>query len=279
MRLKAIGQDRRKDRHRNRVQRKPFCGVDGEGGNIDGRHEYLLLRAGTEHVLETGKPLSWHECLGFLADLPKDRIYVSFYFDYDVTMMLRDLPAERLNRLLDRDCRRIPDKPGSSFPVDVGDYQIDYLGRKEFKVRRRKKGAQWTVVQDVGSFFQCSFVVALKRWFGDGTMDAQIDKIAEGKAQRHDFGQVTEDERQYNLLEIIMLENMMEKFRSVCDELELKPHRWEGPGNLVAAVFQREKLPKNKDIGLFEEYPLVAIMANMGYYGGRFEVVEFGFIQ
>src|SRR5690242_3139806 len=127
---------RKADRHLNRTGRKPFAGVDGEGGNIEGRHVYLLLRAG-EHVLETGEELTAVECLNFLSRLPADKIYVSFFFDYDVTMMLRDLPPERLARLLDNDCRRIPGKPCSSFPVDYAGFQIDYMPRKEFKVRRR----------------------------------------------------------------------------------------------------------------------------------------------
>lgn len=271
-------QDRRRDRHKNRTGRKPFSGVDGEGGNINGKHEYLLLRAGRDHVLETGEPLQFWECLAFLADLPKTHIYVSFFFDYDVTMICRRIPVARLQRLLDREARQVPDKPGSSFPVDVGPFQIDYLPKKEFKVRRRIRGAEWTTIQDVGSFFQCSFVKALQRWFDDGSMDEQIARIAEGKEQRHDFGQVTQDERQYNLLEIIMLERMMDKFRSVCDELDLRPHKWEGPGHLVSAVFRNEGLPNNKSIPLFTEDAHVAIMANMAYYGGRFEVARFGMI-
>lgn len=89
--MTTLPQDRRKDRHRDRRNpqlRKPFCGVDGEGGNFPSGHEYMLLRAG-EFALETGKPLTSIECLGFLADLPKDRIYVAYFFDYDVTMIDR----------------------------------------------------------------------------------------------------------------------------------------------------------------------------------------------
>lgn len=271
--MTTIPQDRRKDRHRDRRNpqlRKPFCGVDGEGGNFPTGHEYMLLRAG-EFVLETGKPLTSIECLGFLADLPKDRIYVAYFFDYDVTMMLRDLSPERLKRLLDKDCRRIPKRPCSSFPIDVGDFQIDYTPRKEFKVRRQK--GQWTIIHDTGSFFQQSFVAALRAWFGtDETLVPIIDRIAIGKDQRNEFGAVTEEERNYNKLEIAMLERLMTQFRDLCDSLDIRPHKWQGPGNLVSAVFKRESLPPNKDIPLFSEQRDVALMANAAYYGGRFEV-------
>lgn len=269
-------QDRRRDRHRDRRianLRKPFTGVDGEGGNIDGRHEYLLLRAG-EHVLESGSPLTWRECLPFLASLPSDRIYVSFFFDYDVTMMLRGLPPERVARLLDIECRRIPNKPCSSFPIDYAGFQIDYLPGKEFRVRRQKQ--KWVIISDTGSFFQSSFVKALRKWFPEPELQPVIDQIEEGKKQRNEFGGVTDYERQYNKLEIVMLERLMERFRDVCDDLDIRPGRWQGPGTLVSAVFKREGLPRNKDIPLFTEYPDVARMANDAYYGGRFEVSTFG---
>lgn len=281
--MTSFKQDRRHDRHRNRRTaniRKPFVGVDGEGGNFPTGHEYMLLRAGT-HALETGEPLTWRDCLPFLADLPKDVIYVAFFFDYDVTMSIRGLSPERLTRLLDIDCRRIPKKPCSSFPIDIncdlGDFQIDYLPGKEFRVRRL--GQPWTIINDVGSFFQCSFVKALTQWFPEEKYQPIIEKIRQGKEQRHDFGGVTEDERQYNILEIRMLEELMERFRDVCDELDIRPHRWQGPGNLVSSVFKREGLPRNRDIPLWGEFPEVARMANDAYYGGRFEPRAFGHID
>lgn len=280
--------DMRRDRHRSRrigvSAQKPFCGVDGEGGDVgeDGRHEYLLLRAG-EFVLETGKPLQWLECLAFLADLPKDRIYVSFFFDYDVTMMMKGADRERVARLLDTNCRRIPSKPCSSFPVDFGSFQVDYMPHKEFRVRRRlgkKSFGQWTIVHDTGSFFQSAFTKALRKWFADEPeLMPVIDKIDEGKQMRHDFGQVTEYEREYNKLEIAMLERLMEKFRDLCSELGIRPTKWQGPGNLVSAVFKRAGLPRNSDINLFTEMPELAAMANSAYYGGRFEVSTFGQIE
>lgn len=278
---------RKGDRHRTRRSGpKPFCGVDGEGGNLGLLpvldHHYLLLRAG-EFALETGEPLHTHECLAFLADLPKDRIYVSYFFDYDVTMILRELPLDRLIRILDTDCRRVPGKPCSSFPVDVGQFQVDYMPHKEFRVRRRigyRKYAQWTVIHDTGTFFQSSFVTALRKWFADEPeLESVIDQIAEGKQQRNDFGAVTEHEREYNILEIKMLERLMEKFRDLCSSLDMRPSKWQGPGNLVSSVFKRVKLPGNKDIELFDSMPELMHMANSAYYGGRFEVSTFGQIE
>lgn len=285
----------RRVERRIRTSPKPFCGVDGEGGNIAGSHEYLLLRAG-EHVLETGCPLGSYECFDFLSQLPPTHTYVSYYFDYDVTMMVRDLSGERIRKLLDRSARTIVGR-GQPMGLDVGRYQIDYMPHKEFRVRRRIDGkkrayTKWVTVSDVGTFFQCSFVAALRRWFGhvdrvDGRdvwrpnagethMEEVIERIAIGKEQRNSFGRVTEDERQYNHLEIKALESLMGKFRAMCGHVDLNPGKWQGPGNLVLAQFRKVGLPRNDDYSVFRDVPDLLRMANDGYYGGRFEAAIFG---
>jgi hypothetical protein len=276
----------RKKRGKRALAAKDFCGVDGEGGNFGLlpilNHKYVLLRAG-EFAIENPDGLTAMECLAFLADLPKDRIYVSYFFDYDVTMMLRSLPEERLNRLLHRELRSVPDKPARVFPLDFGTFQLDYLPGKEFRVRRmlnKKEGLPWTVISDTGTFFQTSFVNALRKWFADEPeLQPVIDKIAEGKQQRNDFGEVTEYEREYNRLEIAMLERLMDKFRTLCYRLDMRPQRWQGPGNLVASVYRREGIPRNIDVSVFREQPEFREFANSAYYGGRFECGWFGEID
>lgn len=286
---------------RNAVQRsqrsgtsRPFVGVDGEGGELNGSHEYLLLRAGHSAV-ESRTGLAFAECAGFIADLDPKPIYVSYYFDYDVTMMIRELDADRIHRLLHREERTFDDKRGC-MPIDYEGFQIDYLPHKEFKVRRRiddgttkkRKYSKWVVISDVGSFFQSSFVAALRKWYGtivegdwipnpgESHMGAIIDKIEEGKQQRNSFGQVTEYEREYNKLEIKALQLLMEKFRAMCERTGLRPSKWQGPGNLVIAQFRRVGMPRNRDISLPER---VRAIANDGYYGGRFEAIQFGEID
>lgn len=262
----------------------PFAGVDGEGGDIDGNHEYLMLRAG-DHLLDTGRPLSAYECFAFLADLPKDRIYVSFAFDYDVTMMIRRLPPAKISALFNRAARAIVTKDGRQvpryFPVSVGrgEFEIDYMPHKEFRVRR--KGGKWTIVSDTFTFFQSSFVKALHSFYDDDEtaepwIAKAIDRIAEGKEQRNEFTYVTEYERDYNELECIMLARLMEKFRALCHELDIRPAKWQGPGNLVTAVFKREGLPQKQFMYVPDE---VWYHANEAYYGGRFEAAAYGQID
>lgn len=276
-----------------------FVGVDGEGGDIDGKHEYLLLRAGSNNadgaVLETGKPLNTYECLAFLADLPRDqRIYVSFAFDYDVTMIIRHLPPAKIARLFDRESRAVVDKEGkwtsAYYPLEVGQgqFEIDYLPHKEFKVRR-KGDKKWTTINDTFTFFQSSFVNALRKFYchkvGDdwvlnedepavfGTM---IDLIALGKEKRNEFTYVDENEREYNQIECDMLERLMHKFRQLCTSLDIHPGKWQGPGNLVQAIFKREGVP-GKQFNFVDDE--VWSHANEAYYGGRFEAAAYGEIN
>lgn len=260
-------------------RRAPFAGVDGEGGDFYGNdgHEYLLLRAGN-HVLETGKPLTALECLEFLATLPKGYVYVSFFFNYDVTMMLRSLPPERLERLLNPDLRRkTPCSP--AYPVDYGPYQIDYMPNKEFRVRLRKVKEPWTIINDTGAFFQETFVSALHKWFADEPELAPIiARIAEMKGKRSTFGPMTDEERIYNRQECELLARMMEKYREMCDRLDLRPNKWQGPGQLVTAFFKREKFPRQTELEIYEQSPDFIVFANNAFYGGRFEACLFGWI-
>lgn len=261
----------------NIQKEKPFIGIDGEGGNIP-EHEYLLLRAG-DSVLETGKPLEWRECLDFLCDLPRDAIYVGYYFDYDVTMILRGLPEERLHRLFDREARTFDKR---LLRVDVGrEFQIDYLPRKELRVRRvldNGKYSHWTVVNDVGSFFQCSFVAALEKW-GIGSQ-TERKQIADGKSQRSDFLELTDDTRYYNGLEIKLLGQLMEQFRDSCKAVGYVPTIWQGPGNLASTMLRKHNIPKTKQLPHYNNdlFNRTSLAAQSSYYGGRFETTAIGHI-
>jgi DNA polymerase type B, organellar and viral len=280
----------------------PFCGIDGEGGYVTeadkehGYQSYLLLRAGDD-VLETGKNLSSDECLSFIADLPPDRIYVAYFFDYDVTMMLRDLPEFKLRRLLKRETRINP-ATGRAFFVDTkfqvgsthetGDIRIDYLPHKSFSVQKWL-GNGWgkpVTIHDTGTFFQMSFVRTLRIWFPEPEYANVIDSIEEGKALRNDITVMNDYERAYNRREVVMMARLMERFRDMLEECEIPlPKAWQGPGNIAASVFRKYGIPKRASRGepepgvhltIATDYPAVIRAANNAYYGGRFEPPQIG---
>jgi len=259
-----------------RAQRRPFVGSDGEGGDIAGRHEYLLLRVG-DSVYEPGRPINAEGALDFLSRLPSGKEYVSYFFDYDVTMILRDLPPGRLRRLLDRESRTFE----RMLPIPVGwkHFEIDYLPRKEFRVRRRKTQNEWTpwvVINDVGTFFQSAFLTAIKRWnIGNEELWSMIGAGKEGRAT---FGAMTEETRLYNGLEIELLEDLMEGFRRLCEETGYVPRHWQGPGNIAAAMFARHGIPPTRELEGLLPAGLLG-MAQAAYYGGRFETTAVGDIK
>lgn len=253
---------------------RPFVGVDGEGGNVGGHHLYLLLRAGNDAVERPGpRGLTAEDCLGFLSRLPLDRIYVSYYFDYDVTMMLKGLPSGRLSRLLDMEGRsRAKDgtRLNVPMPVQYGEFDIDYLPRKFFKVRRR--GEKWRVINDVSAFFQCSFVRALTDW--QVTDEQTLSRIAQGKDARSGFTDLSDDTRYYNSLECELLASLAERFRSVCMQVGYVPSRWQGPGYLAVSMFRGHEIPKTRQLP--PVHTDVWNAANAAYYGGRFEITAVG---
>lgn len=266
----------------------PFCGVDGEGGNIPDPdalfgtvHRYLLLRAG-EWTVENPRGLSFEQCADFLLELPRDRIYVAYFFDYDVTMMIRSLPADRAKRLLDRSKRMGTAGNGAQvMPLDYGLYQLDYLPHKEFKIRKRVRGTEkeygeWLVISDVGQFFQTSFVTTLEKW-NIGT-EEEREYIRKGKALRADFTGVTEEIRAYNALEVLLLQQLMHEFRSVCTDTGYVPRKWQGPGYLAAAMLAHHGVARRKDIPIMGNVEFKAL-ANEAYYGGRFETTAVGPIR
>lgn len=267
-------------RHDGGAEPREFRGVDGEGGNVPEagtlfgtRHQYLSLRAGPD-LLETGNPLGWEECLSFLSSLDPAYLYVSYFFDYDVTMIIRTLPEERARRLLYAAMREVgPNK--FPLPIDVGEFQIDYMPHKEFRVRR-KGTTRWVIISDTGQFFQGSFLNTLSKW-NIGTAEEQ-EMIRKGKLMRADFQEFTEETRAYNALECVLLEELMTEFRSVCEDTGYVPRKWQGPGFLASAMLEKHGVPRRTDIPILANEQF-RYLAQAAYYGGRFETTAAGPIR
>lgn len=259
----------------------PFAGVDGEGGNVfdegtlfEGefnikKHQYLSLRAG-EHYLATGHPLTYKEIFSFLADLPRDHIWTAYFFDYDVTMMIRTLPRERAERLLHPEKR--VSRHGGFMPVDVDEFQIDYLPHKEFRCRRQGQ-EYWTIISDAGQFFQSTFLKTLERW--DIGTPEQRAMIKAGKEQRAEFGELTQETEEYNALECELHAELMEQFRRTCYDTGYIPAKWQGPGLLASAMLKKHGVPRRQDIPILGNKSFFEL-AQAGYYGGRFETTAAG---
>ena len=265
---------------------KPFVGCDGEGCGVDelGRQNYMLFRMGSRE-LYTGQRLTSEQCLDFICNEPGGTILVGFAFGYDVTMILRDLPASQQKRLFDP----IDFSPGHSRYTWYKNFDIEYLPKNYLKVRRVNvvrnddgserrgpvKGSQRVIYETFG-FFQKSFLKVLKE-FSIATEDA-LKIIATNKDARADFSEMTPEVRGYCALECEYLARLMETLRGYCDDADIHPRTWSGAGKLAAALHAKHGTPKSKEA--LANVPIeVEAMANMAYYGGRFEITRVGKIK
>jgi hypothetical protein len=280
---RAAGKDKAGVKRGNAV--RAFVGFDGEGATLDsGYHAYFMLRIGTSTLRPQGSNvrLSTMECLDFISRQDPRPLYVAYFFDYDITKILEDLPWQKLDRLVNRHKRTGIN--GQVFPVDYNGFQIDYLPRKEFKVRRvisqtedTTNWSPWITVSDVGTFFQMSFHKAIQVW-DIGTAEEQ-EQIRVGKGQRASFDvKDFDDIAEYNALEIELLQQLMDKFRAACVKAGYVPARWQGPGLLAEAMFRAHGVPQTSKVSLLQDdkYKPLLKMAMNAYYGGRFEVAHIG---
>ena len=264
---------------------RPFVGCDGEGTTLDsGYHAYFMLRMG-EALLNVREPnvrLTTLECLDFISRQDPKVIHIGYFFDYDNTKIIEDLPWVKLDRLMNR--RKRTGMSGELFPVDYAGFQIEYLPRKSFKVRRvisqtedNTVWSPWVEISDVGSFFQMSFLRAIEVW-DIGTAEER-EMIRVGKLQRATFDVKDFDEiARYNALEIRLLQDLMEKFRQACIQAGYVPRKWQGPGVLAETMLAAHGVPKSKDVPLLNspEFAGLRQFALNAYYGGRFEVAHVG---
>jgi hypothetical protein len=257
--------------------------VDGEGSNLEnGYHAYTLLRAGNLTLTPRTNEVRIRtvDALEFLSQLRPDRTYCVFFGDYDWSKVLEDLPFARLEYLMDREKRRKKPKNGrrqaGNWPVGYGDYEVDYMPRKEFKVRKGK--GPWIIIHDVGSFFQTSFLHSITLW--DIGTDDERTVIETGKTLRSHFSQ-TSSELQflYNGLECVLLAELMESFREACISAGYVPKKWQGPGLLAEAMFRKHDIPKTEELAVFQDLSpdSVAAFGRMAFYGGRFETSIVGY--
>lgn len=257
---------RRAGQYQKKEPGRQFIGVDGEGATIDGHHIYNMLSIG-ENVLTNPDGLSTLECLNFITSFRPGFLYVGYFFDYDVTMILRDLDHETLAQLLDRNSRTT--EKGYSMPVSWKGFRIDWLPNKEFRVA--KGISKFVTINDVGTFFQCRFTNALKTW-GVGTPE-QLAMIEEGKNSRSSFNSLAQSTIEYNQLEIVLLQELMEKYRRVFGDIDITPKKWQGPGQIAVAALHKHNIVKNRDLAI-DNGVLGAFQ--WSYYGGRFEVSTLG---
>lgn len=235
---------------------------DGEGANLDdGTHIYNLLANSQEDLIINPDGLTTKEVLDFFIDNSiKNAINVVFGGSYDVNMLLRDVPPERLASLwINGECY-------------WQNYKIFYVPRKRFSVYRyyAKSKYESFVLWDVLGYFQCSFVNACRKWLGDASL---LDDIEQMKYQRSEFTtSKLEQIIEYNKNECKLLVQLMEALFVALDTAGIRLKRYDGAGSIAAALLQKHSIAKHKG----EPSEDVKRWAQYAYSGGRIEPPKIG---
>lgn len=232
-----------------------FVGWDGEGPRDAG---YALF--GNSDGDEICQPrLSTAQCLNLLIEHKRqnrDTIDVWFGGDYDVSMILGDLP---------RRCMAALHAYGKT---TWKDWQLEHIPHKWFKVTH---GAITVTVFDIHSFFDSGYYDALVSWeIGTPEDRAAIKKGKEGRA---DFIWIDIDSiRDYFRLELRLMPPLCDRLRDVFADAGYVPRSWYGPGALARMALRRHNV---YDAMAVSPGP-VAEAARYAFAGGRFELVKAG---
>lgn len=239
--------DKRKVHH----DAKRFVGWDGEGPRDAG---YALF--GNSDGNELCHPfLSTRECLALLLDHRRENPYtinVWFGGDYDVSMILADLPRRNLAAI-------------HEYGKTVWeDYRIEHIPHKWFQVNQ---GEVTIRVYDIHSFFDSGYAAALDAWEVGTYAERQAIKV--GKAGRADFlWRDIEDIRDYFRLELRLMPELCNRLRDVFGDAGYVPRSWHGPGSLARMALRRHDVYRS----MAATPDAVSSAARSAFAGGRFEL-------
>lgn len=265
--------------------RRKFRAFDGEGVNLDSKHEYILLMNNEDKWISRTTGLTTLDCLGFLVDTCKDNstVNVCFGASYDVNMMLKDVSKKKIAEL----------HQGKT--ISFRNYTIRYLPRKCFIVRRFKDYAKHyikddktgayklashekCILWDVFGFFQKSFIASLKDFFTeDERKELYYDEIVKGKERRSQFS--TEELENfivpYTGYEVNALVALMNRLQDYCIQAGIVLKRWDGAGAVAASILEQNNVRLH--YGTLPDE--VITPAQYAYGGARIEMIQYGHFQ
>lgn len=254
-------------------ERRKIIAWDGEGANLDtGEHVYNLLANSLGKYIINHGGLSTEECFRFMLNHSDPQaINVIFGGSYDVNMMLRDVPEDKIKKLW---------QTGSCYWKQYG---IHYAHRKKFTVSeytraRGRKPIRSIIIWDVLGYFQTSFVKACRKWLGEdfaGKLKV-FDDIQAMKDQRSSFTtDKIEDIVKYNYVECQMLVLLVEALFRAMDEAGIVLTRYDGAGSIAAALLRQNNILSHKG-----EIPKeVSDWSQYAYSGGRIEAPRCGNLE
>jgi hypothetical protein len=270
-----------------------FVGIDGEGVNQPGGDQWytLLCMVGPtgphgeeednyEEQLNNGG-VSTEDCFRFLLDHSfwRRNVYVSFFFNYDVTKMLRDLDDAHRVALHAAGWVLWTGPSGKRYFIRHIPSKIFVVGEFVGRVEAGKAPSEFrdlsrkVRIYDTSGFFQKSFAKSLEEWkFLEGDDLAFIERM---KSERNDFQHVDPAEiRRYCLMECRYLVKLMNRLAAALWEAGIYLRSWHGAGAVAEDLMHQHKVQR-----YIAPPPEEANDAVMGsYFGGRMEVFRQGYV-
>jgi len=240
---------------------RPFVAWDGEGiTDLVGDHYYTLFANSLGDTLVNPDGIPSIDIFRFLTETECDpeSIHVIYGGSYDFNLWIRDLPLIHVDRLY------------TLGRVMWGRWAIEWRRGKYFRIRNMDSGRRITIY-DVVSFFQRPFVGACDEYLGNKF--AHRDLIVENKALRSSFTlEDAETVMIYNQAELDNLVMLASELRARLDKVGIRIKRWDGPGAIAAAILTQEGVKH----AMTQCPEPVAEAGRFAYFGGRFEVLQFG---
>ena len=251
------GRQRDKERRRAWEKDRDFLAIDGEA--VSGK--YVLLAASDGSFIEDPDGLKTTDCLRFLTSRDVKTLW-TFAMDYDVNMILAGLEEPALYRLTLNKHRTF-----------YGDFQIEHIPGKQFKVLNMETGIRVTV-WDVFSFVRTNFVDWLRDW---KLADPQeIESIREMKNRRAVFTPAEmPDIRKYCFQELKYLQAGVLELMDRVEKTGYHPAAWYSPASVSVTVMRKKGVKEH----LGKQSEKVQKIAQAAYYGGRFETRVIGQLQ
>lgn len=347
-RVRVDTRRRRGDRHKNRPRKadQPFVFWDDEGKDVGrmsravARPDGSIIPATKKHNLiygtavdENGKvivevesvdgksqppPEVWLDGMLEAARRSKQRSIFTYGFRYDLTMMLRELPAKTRYLLPRRDERPVQTpKAGSKgrpqpIPLYWNDYILDLQGTRfsVAKLRRQPDGRPMkhprtgkrvydrVTVWDVLKFYQCPFVDALDSWrkkestgenLESGLIipDADLDRMRLMKSKRADFDKMPwADVKKYCQSECFYGAKLVRELVIACKRIDVSLRRFDGAGSISDALLSNHEVgqymsAKSVDLWIVDSVKHRKLIRAVmhAFAGGRFETAYCGIIR
>lgn len=242
---------------------RKFIAWDGEGRNRIGRSQAYMLFGNSEGGEISGRDLGTDECLSLIVKTGfehPNRIHVWYGGNYDVNMILKDVPKKRLEEL------------NKTKTTKYKQWIIENLPRKWFRVYDKVNKIN-VKIYDVVSFFNCIFIEAVSEYLGDRE---ELKIVETGKAGRNTFRyrDLESKVRPYMRLELILLVDLMTRLRNLLASIGVHPTSWHGPGAIATKLLQnhglRDVLTQNLPEG-------VKLASQYAYFGGHVEPFKTGY--